>query len=148
MNPKRLACAGILAMAALSSALALAAGQDHRPPHGPMMHGEGMGHGRAMHGMDLSDGQRDKMFAIMHGQAPQMHELQGRLHKAHAALRDLAHSGKFDEAKATVLSQDIGSASAAMALLHARTGAQVAGLLTPEQRKKMAEKAGHPHGHK
>jgi protein CpxP len=150
MNPIKLACAGVLAMAVLGSAMAFGAGQEHRPPHDQMMQGEGMAPGRmgpmGMHGMDLSAAQRDKVFAIKHAQAPQAHELQGRLQKAHEALREMAHSGKLDEARATALSQEIGAATAAMALLHVRTAVQVQALLTPEQRKKMADKANHPHG--
>lgn len=150
MNSIKLAVAGVLAIAVAGSAMAYGAGQERHPRHGQMMQGEGMAPGymgpMRMHGMNLTDAQRDKVFAIMHAQAPQAHELQLRLHKAHEALREMAHSGKFDEARATALSQEIGAVSAATALLHVRAAVQVQALLTPEQRKKMADKPGHPHG--
>jgi periplasmic protein CpxP/Spy len=146
MTPIKLACASLLAMTVLASALAAANGPGHRGAHeGQMMHGPM----RAMqlHGLDLSDVQRDKVFAIMHEQAPKLHEQMGRMHKAQAALREMALSGKLDDARANALSQDIGSAASAMALLHARADVQVAAVLTPEQRKRLAEQTAHPRGH-
>ena len=147
MTPIKLACASLLAVTVLASALASADGPGHRGPHdGQMMHGP-MG-AMQLHGLDLSDAQRDKVFAIMHEQAPKLHEQMGRMRKAQTALRDMAQSGKLDEARAGTLSQEIGNAAAAMALLHARAHTQVAAVLTPEQRKRLAEQAAHPRGHK
>lgn len=147
MTPIKLACAGLLAATLLASAIASANGAGHRGSHGGQMtHGPMAA--MPLHGLDLSDAQRDKVFAIMHEQAPKLHEQMGRMHKAQQALRELGQAGKFDEAKASALSQEIGNASAAMALLRARADVQVAAVLTPEQRKKLADKPAHSRGQK
>ncbi|MES2298535.1 MAG: periplasmic heavy metal sensor [Pseudomonadota bacterium] len=117
------------------------------PPQGPppMDHSGPGGHGPGMpslHGLDLSEAQQDKVFAIMHAQQPQRRELEKSAHKAHEALHALAGSGQFDEAKAAALAQAAGQAMAALALQQARMEAQIAALLTPEQRKKA--EAAHP----
>ena len=141
MTPIKLACASLLAGTILVSALASADGPGRHGAHGPM-------DAMQLHGLDLSDVQRDKVFAIMHEQAPKLHEQMGRMHKAQAALREMAQSGKLDEVKAGALSQEIGSSASAMALLHARADVQVAAVLTAEQRKQLAEQSSHPRGHK
>lgn len=147
MKPIKLVLAAAAAATLLASAFAI--GADGPMPHGGpgmmMQHGPGMGPMAGMHGMhggpmvipgvELSEAQRDKVFAIMHGQAPQMHEQMKAVHKAHDALRELGKSGAFDEARATALSQQLGAAVAATAMQHARVRAQVHSLLTPEQRK-------------
>jgi periplasmic protein CpxP/Spy len=144
MKPIKLAFASVLAGTILVSALASANGPGHHGAHeGQMMPGA-----MQLHGLDLTDAQRDNVFSIMHEQAPKLHEQMGRMHKAQAALREMAQSGKLDDAKAGALSQEIGSAAAAMALLHARAHVQVAAMLTPEQRKLLAEQSSHPRGHK
>lgn len=150
MKTIKLAGAGLLAIAAMGSAMAFETGQERRPPPPMTEAGWGAPNGRMdampLHGLELSDAQHDKLFAIMHAQAPQAHELHGRLRKAQQALHDLAQGEKFDDAMATALSQEFGSASAAMALMHARTAAQVKVLLTPEQRKRLADRPGPQHG--
>lgn len=143
MTPMKLACASLLVGTILVSALAAANGPGHRgAPDGQMMHGA-----MQLHGLDLSDAQRDKVFSIMHEQAPKLHEQMGRMHKAQAALREMAQSGKLDDAKAGALSQEIGSSAASMALLRARADVQVAAVLTPEQRKQLTEQSSHNRGH-
>jgi Spy/CpxP family protein refolding chaperone len=124
---------------------------------GPDWHGFG-GHGAPgpdmhfgrMHGLKLSEVQQDKLFAIMHAQAPQRREHEKAIRKAHEALRELGHADKFDEAKAAALSRDLGQAVAAEALLQARTEAQALAVLTPEQREQLRQRRQHglwQHGH-
>jgi protein CpxP len=116
-----LAFAGLMASASAQM-------PDGPPPHGPM--GE-FGHGP---GPELNEAQQQKAFAIRHAAAPQIFEQHTALRKAHDALREMADSGQFDEAKAAAAAAAIGKASAALALAHARVDAQIAALLTPEQR--------------
>jgi Spy/CpxP family protein refolding chaperone len=97
-----------------------------------------------MHGLKLSEAQHDKLFAIMHAQAPQHYENEKAIRKAHEGLHELAHSGKFDDAKAGALARDLGQAVAAEALLQARTAAQALAVLTPEQREQLRQH--HAHG--
>ncbi len=58
---------------------------------------------------------------------------------AHEALRAMAFSGQFDDARATSLAQAGASAMAAIALQQARADAQIYALLSPEQRRQAAE---------
>jgi Spy/CpxP family protein refolding chaperone len=116
---------------------------------GPQPHGSRMGmlerHGPGGHGpmpapaAALTEAQEDKLFSIMHAQEPQRRELDRAAHKARTGLRELARSGQFDESKAAALAQAEGKAVAALSLLRARTDAQVAALLSPEQREQFGE---------
>ncbi|UUZ48232.1 periplasmic heavy metal sensor [Massilia sp. B-10] len=90
-------------------------------------------HGRD-HELALSEAQEQKAFALRHALAPLRFEQTAALRKASDALREMADSGQFDEAKAAAWSQAIGKASAALALGQARADAQFVALLTPEQR--------------
>ena len=112
------------------------------PPHGHMQQHEGPGV-PFLHGVELSEAQQDKVFAIMHAQAPQQHENDKAMHKAYEALRALAASDAFDDTRAAAAARAIGEATAANALLRARTDAQVMAVLTPEQRQQAAH-APHP----
>jgi Spy/CpxP family protein refolding chaperone len=145
------------AAAALIAALgaahpAFAAGEPDAPPaagrHGPdgdHERGPGMPFGHMpLHRLKLTEAQQDKVFAIMHAQAPQRREYDKAIRKAHEALRDLGHADKFDETKAGAVARDLGQAVAAQALLQARTDAQVQAVLTPEQRDELRRH--HPRG--
>ncbi|MDB5754034.1 MAG: hypothetical protein JWR56_462 [Massilia sp.] len=110
-----------------------------RPPRpGQMMDGHGPGP-RFLHGVQLDEAQQDKVFAILHAQEPMLREQAKAERQAHQALRALAASGQFDEAKASALAQAAGRAIAASALQRARSEAQIQALLTPEQRRQAAE---------
>lgn len=112
-----------------------------------MMPGPGMKHGMGpmMHlrALDLSEAQRDKIFSIMHGQAPVMRDKHKAIRKAREELKTLAHGEGFDAAKARAASDALGKAVSEMALLRVQTHAQVHALLTPEQRKKAEEMHRH-----
>ena len=138
-----------LAISSIALALPMAAIAD--PGFGgPIDHGAGMMHRHGLHHaepglmpmlrhLDLSEAQQDKVFAIMHAQAPQMREHGKALHKARTELRDLALSDKFDDARARALADTAARAQSEMALLRARTVQQIFALLTPEQRKQALE---------
>jgi periplasmic protein CpxP/Spy len=96
-----------------------------------------------LHRLNLTEAQQDKLFAIMHAQAPQRREHDKAVRKAHDALRELGRADKFDDAKATALSRDLGQAVAAQALLQARTDAQIQAVLTPEQREQLRQLRPH-----
>jgi protein CpxP len=162
MKSIKLTIAALAAATVLASAFAIGADDDGMQHGGPgmMMHeGPGMGGmpGMMMHGgghgpmgipgVDLTEAQRDKVFAIMHAQAPAMHEQMKAVHKAHEALREATHADKFDEAKAQAASQQLGAAVSAMALQHAKVHAQIFALLTPEQRKQATSAQAHRGGH-
>lgn len=147
-------------LAASLAAASLATAQQSPPPPLPPPHGEhGMhgpdadadGPGRGMPprgGPQLTEAQQDKLFALHHAAEPARRERDKAMRHAHEALREMADSGKFDEAKAVSLAQIIGQAAAAEALDRARDQAQFLALLTPEQRagmQKQRERHGPQH---
>jgi protein CpxP len=109
-------------------------GPDMPPDDMHGMHGGLMGH---LHGLGLSEAQQDKLFAIHHAAEPEQREHMKAIRKAHEALAELAHAERFDDARATALSRDLGAALGAEALLQARTEAQALAVLTPEQREQL-----------
>lgn len=114
-------------------------GREHgRFQGGPMMGGGEMGL-PFMHELKLSEAQEDKIFNIMHTQAPLMREKGKALHKAEEGLRGLAQSGDYSEAKAKSLTDTMGKAIAEMTLLRVKAERQVYEVLTPEQRKQIDE---------
>jgi Spy/CpxP family protein refolding chaperone len=124
----------LLGLACIVSTAAMSAEPEHAPPpSGHMMRGHGPGP-MPLRGVVLDEAQQDKVFAIVHAQEPQMREQEKAARHAHEALRTMAASGQFDDAKAAALAQAGGKAMAAMALQQARTDAQINALLTPEQR--------------
>jgi len=120
-----------------------------------MMHdgcdGMGMKSGYGHHGMggdvmprylkrlDLTEAQRDRIFDIMHAQAPTMRNTAKAMHKAQGDLRTLTAAPDFSEAKAKELADAAAAAMGEMALTRAKTERQVFEVLTPEQRKQLAE---------
>jgi len=154
MNQHKSIVKHFLAVSALAFALPMAAfanpGFDGpMGPGGGMMHGEhhahhGPGMMPLLRQLDLNEAQQDKVFAIMHAQAPLMREQAKIAHKAHAELRELGFAEKLDDAKARSLADTEGRAHAEMALLRSRTAQQIFALLTPEQRKQALDlKARH-----
>lgn len=100
-----------------------------------------------LHGLELSDSQQDKLFQLMHNQAPYLREQQRAHEKAMRALHEMGDAEKFDDAAATRLAQAAAQAQANLTLSHIRTHQKVLALLTPEQRKQLEErKARHQRG--
>lgn len=118
-------------------------GPEHGHPPMPIGIGMGMGMHRPpmLHGVDLSEAQQDKVFAILHAEAPYLRE-QGKLaDKAGEALRAMGRAEQYDDAKAAALAKEAASAMANIALQRVRTEQKLLTILTPEQRKKLAERA-------
>jgi periplasmic protein CpxP/Spy len=99
---------------------------------GPHMGGPGL---PFLRGIDLSEAQEDRLFAIMHAQAPQLREQEKAERKALEALDAMRESGRVDDAKAAAQARALGQAIAAQELLRVRTAAQVMALLTPQQKE-------------
>jgi protein CpxP len=96
--------------------------------------------------LQLSEAQEDKIFAIMHAEAPQARELGKAIRNAHRGLHELATAAKYDEAKTKVLADALGKALSESALLRARTHHQIYEVLTPEQRQALEGHAQHGGG--
>ena len=108
-------------------------------------HGPGGFHQRGrmglpfLRGIELSEVQQDRLFAILHAEAPQLREQDKLQRKAHEALRAMFETGDFNEAKAANHTKALGQAVAARELLRVRTAGQVMALLTPEQRAQLKQ---------
>jgi Spy/CpxP family protein refolding chaperone len=116
---------------------------DDGPPRG----GPGFGFGRPpfFHGVELTEAQQDKIFAILHAEAPYLREQSKAAAKARAALHALANADQYDDAKAASLAQAAATADANIALQHVRTRQKLLAVLTPEQRKQQVDdKPGRP----
>ncbi|GEM_PF-458465 len=104
----------------------------------------GMGMGgdglpRYLHRLNLSEAQRDRIFDIMHAQAPTLRNNAKALYQARSELRALSSTPDFSEAKAKALADAFAAASGEMALTRAKTERLVFEALTPEQRQQLAE---------
>lgn len=109
-----------------------------RPPFGP----PGMlGAPPFLRGLELSEAQQDKVFALLHAQVPYLREQEKSARKAHEGLRALAATVPFDDAKAAALAQAAGQAHANIMLQQVRSEQKLLALLTPEQRKQLADEA-------
>lgn len=89
--------------------------------------------------LDLTEAQRDRIFDIMHAQAPTMRNTAKAMHKAQGDLRALTAAPDFSEEKAKELADAAAAAMGEMALTRAKTERRVFEVLTPEQRKQLAE---------
>ncbi|HXE39102.1 MAG TPA: Spy/CpxP family protein refolding chaperone [Azonexus sp.] len=109
----------------------------HGGPGHHMMEGNMMP--RHLHGLNLTEAQQDKVFEIMHGQAPVMRDKAKALRKAEGDLHALTAAPDYSEAKARTLADTAAKAMAEMALLRAKTDRKVFEVLSPDQRKQLAE---------
>lgn len=90
-------------------------------------------------GLQLDEAQRDKVFAVLHAQAPLLREQAKALHQAETALRALSFAAAFDDARARTLADASARAMAELTLLRARGDSQILAILTPEQRRRVDE---------
>lgn len=93
-----------------------------------------------LRGVELSDSQREQIREIMRTQAEDMRTRGEELQQTREALRSLALSEDFSEAKLKELAAAHGRAVAAMAGQHALNARRIHQLLTPEQRKQLEER--------
>lgn len=97
--------------------------------------------GAGLDGANLTDTQKDQVKGIVDSHREEMRALLDRQALARRALTLSAESGRVDDAAAN----EVGAASAALALAEAHMRAEVFQVLTPEQRatiqKRAAERA-------
>ena len=93
--------------------------------------------GAGIEGANLTEAQKDQVKAIVASHRDEMRGLLDRQAQARRALTASAENGRVDDAAAN----DVGAASAALALAEARMRAEVFQLLTPEQRAAVQKRA-------
>jgi periplasmic protein CpxP/Spy len=155
LNHRPLLLAIGLALATAAHAAPPMGMPDGNPPPPPMMMHGGPDHEPLppfLHGIKLTDAQLDKLFEIMHAQAPNLRAREKEIQQTREGLMKLSQSNEFDDAKAKLLSDAAGRAVAEISLLHARADNQIFRLLTSEQRKQLGsdrraggEPCGEPH---
>ena len=89
-----------------------------------------------LRGVDLTEAQQDKVFEILHAQAPVLHKQTKALRKAEDELHKLAASSDFSEAKARNLAEVAAKASAEIGFILVKTDHQLFEILTAEQRER------------
>lgn len=105
--------------------------------------GPGMEGGRMppyLHSLNLSEAQRDQVFEIMHGQMPAMRDKGKAVRNAEESLRKLVLSPEYNEPKARELANDAAKAMSEISLARAKAERLVYDVLTPEQRKLLADR--------
>lgn len=88
--------------------------------------------------LDLSEAQRDRVFEIMHGQAPAMRQKVKAARNAEGSLRQLVLSTEYTEPKARELSDSAARATADLSLVRAKAERQIYEVLTAEPRSQLA----------
>jgi periplasmic protein CpxP/Spy len=88
----------------------------------------------------LTEGQQDKVFAILHAAAPLLREQAKAERKARDALRELTQSAQYDDGQATLLAQAQAKAESQLSLVRARVDHEVYLLLTAEQRTQITDR--------
>jgi len=98
--------------------------------------------------LKLSDAQDDKLFALMHEQAPLRHEKMKLLQHARADLDALSHADQLDAARLRQLSGTIAQTMAELQVLDITTRFQIRAMLTSSQRELFDAQPPHgaPHG--
>ena len=108
------------------------------PPFGQMHERDGepgpFGTPPFMRGLGLSEAQNERVFTILHGQAPRRRALDTAERKANDALRAVALAPELDQARASSAAQALGQAIADQELLRLQTRALLKAVLTPQQR--------------
>lgn len=95
-----------------------------------------------LHGLELTADQQDRLFALLHAQAPQEREQMKTAVKAREELGRLAAAELFDADRARALAATHAQALAQAALMHAELDAKLRALLTPAQRQQLDDARG------
>lgn len=116
--------------------------QHHCMQKGEHGHHQGKMHSRHghrfLHGIDLTEVQKDQIFQLKHAEVPKMRARMKERRQLKQALMQL--SDNYSEAKAKTLADQLATIERDSTLARVHHQQQVLNLLTPEQRKQVAEK--------
>jgi periplasmic protein CpxP/Spy len=88
-----------------------------------------------LRGIDnLSESQKDQIFNITYEQLPKFRNAEKQRHEASSALKEIAASSPYDDAKAQSLAAKLAELDKDLTLLRIRTDAKIFSLLTSEQK--------------
>jgi periplasmic protein CpxP/Spy len=92
---------------------------------------------RFLHGIDLTDAQKDQIFELKHAEVPKMRAHMKARHQLKQELMQL--SDNYSETKAKTIADKLATIERDSVLARVHHQQQVLNLLTPEQRKQVAE---------
>lgn len=99
-----------------------------------------------LHGIALSDAQRDRLFELLHAQAPALRERAKSLRRAEGELQSLAFAGDYGDAGTQAALDTVARLQGEMIAARLSLDRQVGELLTPEQRRQLLERLGERDG--
>jgi protein CpxP len=110
----------------------------------PSATNEGQNHEHKHHhafwkALDLTDAQRQQVHQMVEGDKPAAKGLMVNLLNAEKALHDAIAKNPGDEATIRSLSATLGNAKTELIVQRAKVRSQVVGILTPEQKQKLAQ---------
>lgn len=108
------------------------------PPPAGMMHMKMPLSPSPLADLDLTELQQEKIFELMHAQAPTIFEKEKIARKTMHDLQLLTQSERFDTAKAKSLAEAHGKATTELIYLQTETQAKIWSLLAEAQRKQLA----------
>jgi protein CpxP len=88
--------------------------------------------------LDLSEQQRDKIFEISYAQEPAVRDKLKALRKVRETLRESATAENYDAQHVRDLADQQAKIQADLAVMRTETFHRIYGLLTPEQKQKLA----------
>ena len=93
--------------------------------------------------LNLSDSQQDKVFEIVYPQVPKIRQSEKQREQLMTELRALSNSATFDSDKAKQLTEKLAAIEQESMFNRASTDNQIFLILSPEQRKQLAEMKQH-----
>ena len=93
-----------------------------------------------LRGLKLSEVQRDKVFDVLHAQAPQLRANAKQRRAAVRELRMLTLNDNYDEVRAKALTDSLAQSIAQNAMIRSRSANEIYQVLTPEQRQLVQER--------
>ncbi|MEM7467459.1 MAG: Spy/CpxP family protein refolding chaperone [Pseudomonadota bacterium] len=130
----------------LVSIVGFTAHRVHASPHGSGNH-HAVGHGFAPHKLfkmvrhlDLTREQREDIGAVMDEQRPKMRTFMLDMMEAKTALQGILNDPEYNPAAVEALAKTQAKNTEAMFISTANAFAKIGGILTPEQRRQVAER--------
>lgn len=150
---KRLLAVGAALAAASTLAIAQGPGYGYGPGYGRGMTGygpgmmsggsgmvgSGYGAGNALAALNLSDEQREKVFAIQEDHRKKNWAVMGEMRSEQFKLRTMARGEKLDADRLVEQQKKVDALRQQMFKSRVETHNQIAGVLTPEQRKQLRQ---------
>jgi protein CpxP len=138
MSKRVLIAAGLAAVLAGGSAVALAQGPGGRRGPGGHMRG-GAAAFLNLRGLDLTEAQQTQVRSILESHKAAFDEVRTKARDAHRAFAEATRAESIDEAAIRARSAEVAAAMADQAVLQAKVRGEVLNILTAEQKQKLEQ---------